>query len=161
MRIWIFLPLREAQPIRLLLCVAIQPQNIPAPLPHIHRVITQQGPFPIGLNPSTFGTASGPFYPTPSAGQLPFSHNGPQGLHLHSIHRSSKDRVIKLDPAPVPGPLRAEEVAAIFLQDVQGRGQGVEVVSGLEAVREQRAVSPIPGSDPQSPSPAGPGLTSP
>jgi hypothetical protein len=50
---------------------------------------------------------------------------------LHSIHRAAKDRVIKLHTAPVAGSLRAEKVATIFLQDIQGRGQCVEVVSGL------------------------------
>lgn len=72
----------------------------------------------------------------PSPDQVPFPHKESQGLHLHSIHRTSKDGVIKLDPAPVPGPLRIEEVAAIFLEDVQSSGQRVEVVSGLEAVKE-------------------------
>lgn len=160
MLIWLLLTFWEAQSIWTFLCIAIQSQHIPAPLPHIHNQSPPSRPC-WQQDWTTPHSDSGPFSPTRSPGLVPFSHKV-QGSHLHSIYRAAKDRVIKLDPTPVPWPLRAEEVAAIFLQNIQGRGQSTEVVSGLGA--ESRPVSLALASGPMSSSRAGlgePGLTSP
>lgn len=51
--------------------------------------------------------------------------------HLDGVYRVTEDRIVELDSPPETGLVGIQEVAPIFLQDIEGSGDGVQVLWGL------------------------------